>query len=81
MEFKIEPLYQDGYEVSFSTPFIYGDVVAFDSPENGAGEGVISEILLAEDGIRYYHVRLPDGQLQPGLRAGELRLIRRGGRY
>jgi hypothetical protein len=81
MEFKVEPLYDDGYEVSFSTPFIYGDVVAFESPEAGAVEGVIAEILLAGDGIRYYHVRLPDGHLQPGLRAQELRLIRRGGRY
>ena len=81
MDFKVEPLYDDGYEVSFSTPIIYGDVVAFDSPEGGAGEGVVSEILLAEDGTRYYHVRLPDGRLQPGLRVDELQLVRRGGRY
>lgn len=66
------------FEVTFRTPYIYGDFVAYASPYNGQGEGTICDIVLSADGGYYYYIELENGEIQPGIMPAEITLIRRG---
>ena len=62
---------------TIKTPFVYGDVVEFESA-NGKERGNITEITILDDGNFHYTVYIPKKDiLQSGIYADEMKLVKR----
>lgn len=74
---KYKELPKGVYQVTFNTPYFYGDHVRF-SGINGKGSGVIVDVCVSEDGQIYYNVDLDDSdEIQGGIYPDMIKLISR----
>ena len=68
---SIQELPDGTYEVAFRTKYIFGQMISYKSM-NGTGRGRIVDMVVVEDGSVYYSVKLPSGDVQPGIYPEEI---------
>ena len=68
---RIQPV-DGGHRVSFTTKYIHGDKVSYDSELNGSGEGQIESIDVDRDGVVRYTIGTADNEWQPGILEEEI---------
>ena len=74
MDLQISEGSDGQFEIRFTSPYAFGDLVEFHSI-NGQGSGRVSDIVLQEDGTYYYYITRDDGEIHPGVYADEMLLI------
>jgi hypothetical protein len=62
------------HQISFQSPFYFGDLVEYQHPDYGSGRGRVIDIVLSDNAMVYYTLQCEDGVSRSGIYPDEMRL-------
>jgi hypothetical protein len=63
------------HQITFQSPFYFGDWVEYESQDYGTGRGRVIDIVLSDSGLVYYTLECEDGEVRCGIYPDQMRLV------